>query len=374
MAITNHFFSFFPQYHSDPINDLAWGDGFTDWDLIKAVPELQRPAFIPSRGYYDPSSPEYLSSLSSQLDALPLHNAGLMVYHYNFDGVSALSGFEKQLLAQSKNAPPFFLCWANETWSKRWIGKPGEVLIKQKHIVDVDLIQKHARYLTQFFEQPNYHHVRGRPLFIVYDTNASTSLPEALRVYREAFSELGHNPLIGTCIGYSLSTAQLHPYDFGCEFQPRFFFNSRNSSLLVKMASQIKTRFPKPFEWIGGQRDRLRKLEGTHIFKYIDYLNAIQSGTLENQLGSIVGSLPLMRSTFLTWDNLPRYGNRSTRVDHCGVSFESLASLSTLHSQDGLPILINSWNEWSEGAALEPGLLNHPLRDEFFRVLSNQSH
>lgn len=369
MTSTHFFFSYFPQYHSDPINDLAWGDGFTDWDLIRALPESQRVAFTPSRGYYDPSAPDYLSTLCTQLDALPLPHVGLMVYHYNFDGISALSGFEKQLLAQPDKAPPFFLCWANETWSKRWVGQPGEVLIEQQHMADSDLVQAHARYLTQFFELPHYHRVRGRPLFMVYDAQASATLSRVLTMYREAFAALGHDPLIGACIGYPQSAAQLRPYDFGCEFQPRFFFNSRSSSILAKSAAQLKTRFPKLFEWIGGQRDRLRRLEGRRSFFYADYLAAIENGNIERALRATVGTLPLMRSTFLGWDNSPRYRDRSTRVDHDGVGSELLAALRTLRSDDGLPLLINSWNEWSEGAALEPGLVEHPLRADFFQAL-----
>lgn len=370
MTVAHHFFSYFPQFHPDPINDRAWGEGFTDWDLIRALPEPQRSAFTPSRGYYDPSDPEYLKTLCAQLDALPIENAGLMVYHYHFDGVSALSGFEKQLLAQPEQDPPFFLCWANETWSKRWVGQPGEILVEQQHVADVELVQSHARYLAQFFDLPHYRRVGGRPLFMVYDAQASATLPRVLPMYRKAFADLGHNPMIGTCLGYRQPAAQLQPYDFGCEFQPRLFFNSRSSSVATKLGAQVKMRVPKLFEWLGGQRDRLRQLEGRRSFSYREYLAALESGKMERSLRSCVGALPLMRSAFLCWDNTPRYGDRSTQVSHDGVDADSLAALSKLRSDGDLPLLINSWNEWSEGAALEPGLTVYPLRNEFFGALS----
>lgn len=365
MARTRYFFSYFPQFHSDPINDLAWGDGFTDWDLIRAVPESKRDTFTPERGYYDPSASEYLETLSSQLNSLPISNPGLMVYHYHFDGVSALSGFEKQLLAQPDKGPPFFLCWANETWSKRWVGRPGEVLIEQQHQENAETIQSHALYLSQFFNLAHYHRVSGRPLFMVYDAQASSTLPQVIKMYRNAFAELGHNPLIGCCIGYSMPPTHLSPYDFGCEFQPRFFFNSRSSSGLMKAAGYLKTNFPKFFEWIGGHRDRIRKLDGRRGFAYRDYLEAIAHGRFEVKLRQIVGELPLMRSTFLSWDNTPRYGERSTHVTYEGITADSLAVLKSLKSDSELPLLINSWNEWSEGAALEPSVCNNPFRTAF---------
>lgn len=371
MPSPHYFFSYFPQFHPDPINDRAWGDGFTDWDLIRALPASNRDAFTPSRGFYNPSEPSYLATLLAQLKALPLQNAGLMVYHYHFDGVSALSGFEKQILAQPDQELPFFLCWANETWSKRWVGLPGEVLIEQQHKVSEALVLAHAEYLSQFFELPHYHRVGGRPIFIVYDAHASVTLPSVLAMYREIFAKMGHYPLIGACIGYPQSPAQLHPYDFGCEFQPRFFFNYRGSSLSMQIAANVKMHFPRLFEWLGGQRDRLRGLEGRRSFAYCDYLAALMNGRMESALRESVGGLPLMRSAFLSWDNLPRYQNRSTRVTYEGVKLDSLSALATLRSDSDFPLLINSWNEWSEGAALEPGMQQQPWRDEFLKMLSS---
>ena len=369
MTAAHHFFSYFPQFHPDPINDWAWGEGFTDWDLIRALPESQRDAFTPSRGYYDPSTPEYLSTLCEHLEALPLPNAGLMVYHYHFDGISALSGFEKQLLEQPDRGPPFFLCWANETWTKRWVGKPGEVLVEQRHQAKIELIHEHARYLARFFELPHYHRVGGRPLFMIYNAQASVTLPRVLEMYREAFSALGHKPLIGACIAYPHPSEQLKPYDFGCEFEPRFFFNSKSSSVLAQLAARFKMNFPKLFEWLGSQRDRARHRVGSRRFAYSDYLAAVEDGTIEKALRKSTGSLPLMRSTFFSWDNLPRYGARSTSVAYNSVNADLFSVLRSLRSDQGLPLLINSWNEWSEGAALEPGLQSHPLRNEFLRAL-----
>lgn len=369
MTAANYFFSYFPQFHPEPINDRAWGEGFTDWDLIRALPVRDCERFTPERGYYDPSTSSYLASLCTQLEKNPLPNAGLMVYHYHFDGVAALSGFEKQLLAQPDKGPPFFLCWANETWTKRWVGKPGDVLVEQQHKVDLKLVHEHALYLVRFFELPHYHRVDGRPLFMLYNAQASVTLPRVLSMYREAFAALGHEPLIGACIAYPHPPEQLKPYDFGCEFEPRFFFNSKSSSVVAQSAARLKMNFPKLFEWLGSQRDRMRQRAGSRSFAYADYLTALRDGSIERALRISTGSLPLMRSIFLTWNNLPRYAGRSTSVIHDGVNADSLSELHSLRSDNGFPILINSWNEWSEGAALEPGVQGNPLREEFFRAL-----
>ena len=370
MTRPHHFFSYFPQFHPDPINDRAWGEGFTDWDLIANLPDADRNHFMPKRGQYDPSAPDYLLSLCSQLADAPLPNVGLMVYHYYFDGVHALSGFEQQLLAQPQNAPPFFLCWANETWSKRWIGL-SEILIEQRHRLQSALVQEHASYLSQFFDLPTYHRIGNRPLFMLYDAQASTTLPQQMVMYREAFAALGHQPLIGACVSYPVSADQLSPYDFACEFEPRFFFNSRVSSALSTWAARLKMHFPVLFEWIGTKRDHLRRRAGKRIFFYRDYLAVLADGSLERLLRKSTGALPLMRSAFLCWDNLPRYGDRSTSVKHEGIHAEMLSVLQSVSSDQDLPILINSWNEWSEGAALEPGMVYLPLREKFLAAVGS---
>jgi hypothetical protein len=324
---------------------------------------------VPARGCYDPSSPGYLRELAADLKSSPLPNSGLMVYHYHFDGVYALSGFEKQLLAQPEVEVPFFLCWANETWTKRWVGQPGEVLAEQQHILSEELIRSHSEYLAKFFELPHYHRVNGRPLLMIYNAQASVTLPRVLALYRKVFAELGHDPMIGACICYPQPPEQLQPYDFGCEFEPRFFFNSTNSSKVNGTLVPLKMRFPKLFELLGSIRQRLLSRGGERRFAYADYLAALQSGRIESALRASVGALPLMRASFLSWNNIPRYRRNSTVVEHAGIDGKSLQVLANLRSDASLPVLLNSWNEWSEGAALEQGQREHPLRKKFFEAL-----
>lgn len=367
--MTHHFFSFFPQFTPDPLNDLAWGEGFTDWNLIRALPESQRAAFTPALGYYDPTADNYLEQLREQLAALPMANAGLMVYHYHFDGTYVLSGFEQQLLKHA-DGPPFFFCWANETWTKRWVGSPGDIIIEQRHLPDSELIEEHAQYLARFFALPNYHRIDGRPLLVIYNSQSSPTLAPCLEMYRAVFARLNLHPLIGACLGYPQPPAWLRPYDFACEFEPRFFFNTRGSSGLASAAARIKASFPKLFEWLGTQRDRFRARSGNRVFSYAQYLAGLSSGRIERELRASAGGLPLMRSAFLGWDNTPRYRHQSTVVDSSSLATRDFDVLGSLRSDGQLPILLNSWNEWSEGAALEPAAAAGTWREKFLDSLS----
>ena len=369
LPLTQHFFSFFPQFTREPLNDSAWGDGFTDWKLIDALPEEQRASFTPAIGYYDPTADGYIARLTAQLAGLPMQGAGVMVYHYYFDGTYVLSGFEERLL-RAPSGPPFFFCWANETWTKRWVGQPNDIIVEQKHLPDPERIAAHAQYLVRFFRLPNYHRLGGRPLLLIYNSQASESLAESLRIYRREFARHGFEPLIGACIGYPQPSVWLTGYDFACEFEPRFFFNTRASTRLAEVGARLKASFPRLFEWLGSQRDRLRASSGNRVFTYEQYLDALASGRIETDLRVSSGGLPLMRSTFLGWDNTPRYRQSSTIVSSEGLHERSFDGLKTLRSDSGLPLMVNSWNEWSEGAAIEPAVRAHAWRDQFLDALA----
>lgn len=368
MPNADPYFSFFPQFTPDPLNDVAWGLGFTDWDLIRKLPELSRDRFTPAKGMYDPTDSSYLAKLKEELKDISA-GAGIVLYHYFFDGKHALSGFERQLLQQHSEIP-FFICWANETWSKRWVGRPNDIIIAQKHIPDKVIIRKHAEYLARLFGLPGYRLHNGRPLILIYNPHASKTLQQSLEVYREAFNGLGLNPFIGCCLSYPQPRSQIEPYDFACEFEPRFFFNMGRQPYLGKVGSILKPRYPKFFEFLGGIYDNFRKKAGHNFFRYSDYVRMLESGSLERQLRNCVGGLPLMRSTFLSWDNTPRYEDRSTRVIHADSQVhEAIKLIGNICSDANLPLFVNSWNEWTEGAALETGKINHDWRINFLNML-----
>jgi hypothetical protein len=75
----------------------------------------------------------------------------------------------RQNLARAVGEPdkPFFLCWANEGWSKRWDGSENEVILAQKYDGEKQS-RDHFMYLLDFFRHDNYIRIDNRPVFAFY--------------------------------------------------------------------------------------------------------------------------------------------------------------------------------------------------------------
>jgi hypothetical protein len=344
--------TFFPQFQSDPVNDKAWYPGFSDWDLIGKLPRNFVDRFTPSTGFYTPGSDQYMSSLGEKLKLSGVD--GLAIYHYYFNGQHVLPSVEKWIL-NSKPDFNFFFIWANETWTKRWIGKPHEIIIRQKHEADEAIIEKHAAYIATFMKMPNYRTIDGRPLFILYNPSAVADLGNVINIYRKKFTALGLDPLIGVCVAHMLDSESVASYDFICEFQPRLFFNfNRYGKKRQLLGMRAKAIIGDNFEIFSGMIDKVRRFwPKTRKFYYDEYIKPQMQTLIADYLITVAGSRPIMRCLFVSWNNMPRYGKSYTEVVPPSESCYAIDQIKKINSSEDYPLLINSWNEWSEGAALE---------------------
>src|SRR5205807_1145797 len=99
--------------------------------------------------------------------------------------------------ASGEPAFPFCLAWANETWSRRWLGEEKEILLKQTYSAEDDV--RHARWLARAFADRRYLRVDGRPVFLVYRPKDLPDPRATTRAIRDEAARAGvKNPyLIG---------------------------------------------------------------------------------------------------------------------------------------------------------------------------------
>ncbi len=346
---------YFPQFYEVPENNEWWGKGFTDWNLVKnAKPQYEghhQPRTPLDNFYYDQSKIETIEWQTNLAKKYGIY--GFCHYHYWFNGRQILEQPSNILINNKHIDFPFCLSWANETWSRRWDGRDDDVLIEQTHPADPVAWKKHFDYLIQFWKDPRAIKVDGKPVFVIYRPQYITRIKEMIQYWRELAIE---NGLPGLYLihqqSFEISNKNiLKSFDAVFLFQPATAVNHNNikspNLFLLKFFRLLPERLQDKFRMINAKfRNRSR------IYDYNDACNSIQSMSIESNLTTYPGC-------FVDWDNTARYKNRATIYKNATPQrFEYwLTQLINSMNARKLPenfIFLNAWNEWSEGAYLEP--------------------
>lgn len=345
---------YFPQFYPLPQNDTSWGFGFTDWVLV-ANANLHNlwSRRAPKIGFYDGACEELHLSQIREMKSNNLGGIGL--YHYWFyEGERVLDKFENTLLKNSsEKLLPWFFIWANESWSKRWFGDYTEI-INLTHSPKEDQVKSHCKYLCECFKNDMYLKIDNRPVFIFYNLSHFKDAENTVNLYRNFFREFGVNPILGQFVKNPFDLSYSPLVDVNYLFEPRLFFGF-NNKLRSKISKIVYDNIRNIFgETISKKllllSDKFKKQQ--KIFSSTEFISYFSSHVRVNFKNSF--TTPVVDVLSPSWNNVPRYGKRFTAIeDLSAADFEKVLKLS-LDNNTGYPALINAWNEWSEGAAIEP--------------------
>ena len=350
---------YFPQLHAIAENDRWWGKGFTDWvNVRRSEPQFpgHRQPRVPRGGdYYDQSSIEVVRR---QAELARAHGVDAFChYHYWFDGTHLLQTPTDLLLANKDIDIQFCLNWANETWSRRWDGMDHHILIAQKHPPTVESWRRHFDCLIKYWLDERHMRIDGRPVFLIYRAKNLVDLPRMFEYFQtRASREYGLPGL------YLVNVVQhgfppwelLRHFDAAMLFQPfAATYSGKLSSRSVggrwwlpvaRTASRVLPR--------GLRSNAHRELERPRLYNYDEVWEEILAWRPERHL-------PVMKGAWVDWDNTPRYRNRATVYD--GGTPEKFGRYmrrlldQVASAPYALPfVFVNAWNEWAEGAYLEP--------------------
>lgn len=349
---------YFPQFYETKENSSWWGPGFTDWDLVKSA----RPLFgshyqprIPLSGYYDQSAEDTLRN--QVLLANKYSVTGFNFYHYWFDGSVHLSKPSELLIANKDLNIKFMFTWANESWTRQWVGKPNDYLIKQNYYRNRADIEKHYRYLAEFFKDDRYHKVDNCPVFSIYRPELIPDFNSVKAIFNEMALADGFSGIHWlACRSYDISSAsELYSLFNGViDFNPRYIINTKLKKGSLNKIEPLLRRLPEKAQSI--MVSLFRKQNKLSFFSYNDFLSKLDDAE------STCCGRPVYHSVFPDWDNTARYNNRATLFTDVSArgyerALEIAQSKLTVAHQN--IIFINAWNEWSEGAYLEPDQLNN---------------
>lgn len=328
---------YLPQFHQIPENNLWHGRGFTEWsNVCRAVPQFvghHQPQLPIDVGFYDLTHPDVMYRQVELAKHYGIY--GFCFHYYWFSGGKRL--LEKPLFNWLKHKDldlPFCLCWANENWSKLWDGGNREVLMRQESRADdaADFF----RDILSFWQDQRYIRVDNKPLLIIYRPNLFTK--ENFLLFSGDLRRLAVEaglPGIYLCmvgVDYFEGTATEWGVDAVVEFPPMRITHLRE---YVTDGNPINPDF-KGFVY---------SME-----------KAIDSG----KIFAVESDVPLFRGLFPAWDNTARkaYSNASVYLQSPELYGRWLKGLINWtrqnHSPDKQFIFINAWNEWAEGAHLEP--------------------
>jgi hypothetical protein len=215
-------------------------------------------------------------------------------------------------------------------------GEESEVLLEQTYSPEDDLA--HARWLAELFADPRYIRVKGRPLFILY---RAPFLPEPQRTtdtIRAESVRLGlPEPFI---VGRDTHTPYRDMRPFGVD--------------ITEYAAPALGSLPRIAQ-PASARDLIRNLGlgVTARLKLYDYEEACQLMERDRPKHAHV------RCFFAGWDNTARRGRKAVILMNAtpdAFARRLRVVLESMRTESNeLPLLmINAWNEWAEGMALEP--------------------
>ncbi len=325
---------YLPQFHPFLENDEWWGRGFTEWtNVTKAVPLFvghYQPQLPIDLGFYDLRLTEVMHRQVELAKQYGVH--GFCFHYYWFSGKRLMEKPLFNYLADAKLDFPFCLCWANEPWSRRWDGSEDELLIGQNLQPDDD--RRFIEDLMPFLKDPRYITIEGKPVLIIYRPHLwqKNRVQVLTANFRSIAKENGlHGLYLITALSHEFRDSPNDwGFDAGVEFPPH----------MCGMVPQVP-----------GLRFANGNFSGT-----VHDMRAL----VDAEEYMVPSATTTFKTVFSAWDNTARKNCSAFIFHHCEpvVYKKWLSNIlqytyrnNSAHEQY---VFINAWNEWAEGAHLEP--------------------
>ncbi|SOE80818.1 Glycosyl transferase family 2 [Caballeronia arationis] len=323
---------YLPQFHPFAENDEWWGRGFTEWtNVTRAVPQFDghyQPHLPGELGFYDLRIPDVQRRQVELAKAAGL--GGFCFYFYWFGGKRLMEAPVLQYLEHQEFDLPFCLCWANENWTRRWDGLDQELLISQHHSPEDDLA--FISHISVYLRDPRYIRIDGRPVLIVYRPTLLPDVKATVARWRQWARENGLGELY---LAYTQSFDRFDPREYGFDAAIEFPPNNAHPPSKAGEVTLLNREFTGHI------------LDWTH---YVEKSRAYEPPAYR-----------LFRGVTPSWDNEARKPGRGTafvgstpKLYREWLYNAASDTVRRIARPDERLVFVNAWNEWAEGAHLEP--------------------
>jgi lipopolysaccharide biosynthesis protein len=321
---------YLPQFHTVPENDAWWGKGFTEWrNVTRALPQFEghhQPKLPGDLGFYDLRNPEAMREQARLAQEYGI--SAFCFYFYWFGGKTLLETPLRNWLADPSIDLSFCLCWANEKWTRTWDGRGGEILIDQRHSPEDDLA--FIAHVAEYMRDPRYLRVNDKPILLVYRPGLFPEMAETSARWRKWCSENGIGEIH---LAYVQSFERPDPHSIGFDAAVEFPPNLSSPPAVTSRQMLINPDYR-------GQ-----------VLDWREMADQFKSHELPNYV--------LHPGVNCGWDNEARRPEEGRTYLHSSPRayrdwIHQLLDRRSSQDADGPLIFINAWNEWAEGAILEP--------------------
>ena len=332
--------SYLPQFHEFPENTQWFGKGFSEWtNATQTLPQYigHRQPHIPiDVGFYNLNSTDVMHRQAELAKKYGID--GFCVYYYWFSGKKIMDRPLKQILEDKDLDFPFVLFWANDDWTMAWgNGATRETLYKGD--VKSEDAESFMKDVLPFMLDPRYIRIKNKPVLLIYKI-ALGEKAEYLRFVHKIQTIARQNGLDGI---YLLSPIE----DF------------MNDNKLEDVQKEYKLDALMEFHPVAGRKGWNQK--------QVDYLDQ-SCRSICYDVDDFITNRKYLRNTkakvfpglFPDWDNSPRRYNRgamilkSTPANYKQWLSDLIKWTKEHNEEDERFIFVNAWNEWAEGAHLEP--------------------
>jgi lipopolysaccharide biosynthesis protein len=277
-------------------------------------------------GFYDLRLPEIMLQ---QIELARKYGISAFCFHYYwFGGKRLLELPINNFLANPAMNIDFCFCWANENWSRRWDGSENDILIAQNYSADDDIA--FIEEMLPAFSDTRYIRINDKPLLIVYRASLLPDAKATAARWRKRAQERGFAGLyLVAARTFDITDPRPYGFDAAVEFPP-------HQIGVYPLNRKFKIINP---DYRG------------NIFDYAELAKRYGKQT-ESQFVNFKTVMP-------SWDNearKPEAGNTFAGAlpEHYAKWLSDAAQTTLQNIPEERLLFINAWNEWAEGAHLEP--------------------